>query len=181
MRDNISASTRGFSLVELLVTMAVAVILTVAATPSLTQFFRTNRIAAATNELVLSLQLARAEAARRGRDVSLCRSVDGATCAAGTGWAAGWIVFQDGASTGTAAPTGAGSELIRVFDAVHGSLGLTGPAAHLRFRPDGTVEQASAAEVEFGVTVEGCRGDQRRDIHVSRLGRVRTARAECGA
>ena len=173
--------TRGFSLIELLVTLSVAAILLAMATPSLAQFFRSNRVSSATNEVVLSLQLARAEAARRGRDVTLCRSTNGTTCASGTAWATGWIVFQDAASSGAAAPTGAGSELIRVFDSLDSSLSLTGPNDHLRFRPDGTVEQIATggSDVAFALTVSGCRGDQRRAISISRLGRVRTARAEC--
>lgn len=181
MRSTDRKGPGGFSLVELLVTLSVAAVLLVMATPSLAQFFRNNRVATATNELVLSLQLARAEAARRGRDVSVCRSTDGSTCASGTGWAAGWIVFQDGNTTGAGAPTGAGSELIRVFDALDASLSLTGPTAVVRFRPNGTVEQAGTGEVAFGLSVQNCSGDQRRTIQVSRLGRVRTARQGCSA
>jgi type IV fimbrial biogenesis protein FimT len=181
MRNEVARKCGGFSLVELVVTMAVAAILLAIATPSLAQFFRTNRVASATNELVLSLQLARAEAARRGRDVSLCRSTDGSTCASGTGWSAGWIVFQDANTTGAGAPTGTGSELIRVFDALDASISLTGPTAVVRFRPDGTVQQVAPDEVAFGLTVQNCSGKQQRAINVSRLGRVRTSSEECDA
>jgi type IV fimbrial biogenesis protein FimT len=172
---------RGFSLIELFVALSVAAILLAVATPSLASFFRTNRLAAASNELVVSLQVARAEAARRGRDVSVCRSTDGATCANSTAWAAGWIVFQDANSSGAAAPTGAGSELIRVFDPLDTSLALAGPDTHVRFRPNGSIDTTGSAEQTFTVTVEGCSGMQKRRISLSRLGRVRTSSLACSA
>jgi type IV fimbrial biogenesis protein FimT len=168
-------------LIELFVGLAVASILLAVATPSLTSFFRTNRIAAATNELVISLQVARAEAARRGRDVTVCRSTDGATCASSTAWAAGWIVFQDANSSGDAAPTGTGSELIRVFDTLDASLALTGPSTHVRFRPNGSIDTTSSSEQTFTLSVEGCNGTQKRRISVSRVGRVRTTSLACAA
>jgi type IV fimbrial biogenesis protein FimT len=170
----------GFTLIELLVALAVASILIAAATPSLSSFFRTNRLAATTNEMVLSLQLARAEAARRGRAVSLCASSDGATCAGGTAWAGGWIVFQDANATGTPAPGGSGAQLIRVFQASDGAVSLTGPA-FARFNPDGSASAALGSESVFDVQVEDCVDAQRRRVRINRLGRVRTERAGCGA
>jgi type IV fimbrial biogenesis protein FimT len=171
----------GYSLVELLVTLSMMALLLAMAAPSFAGFFRTNRLATASNELIVGLQIARAEAARRGRDVSICRSSDGATCASGGAWATGWIVFQDANSSGAAAPTGSGSELIRVFDALDQSLALAGPTSHLRFRPNGSVEPSAGTEQEFTLTVTGCQGEQKRRIYVSRLGRVRTTAVGCDA
>jgi type IV fimbrial biogenesis protein FimT len=165
----------GFSLIELLVTLAGAAILIAAATPSLSSFFRVNRVAGATNELVLSLQLARAEAARRGRPVSVCRSADGTTCSGD--WADGWIVFADANVTGTPSPTAAGAEVIRVFGALDPSLSLTGPD-FTRFAVDGSIAGA-AAELEFTLTVARCTGQQRRRIFLNRVGRVRSQVLAC--
>ena len=169
----------GFNLIELLVTLAVASILIAAATPSFSAFFRTNRLASTTNEMVLSLQMARAEAARRGRPVSVCRSVDGATCAGGTAWADGWIVFQDANATGVPSASASGAELIRVFQAVDGPVSLTGPA-FARFNPDGS-SSAAATETVFDVQVEDCVDQQRRRVRINRLGRVRTQAVGCSA
>lgn len=173
----------GFSIVELVVTLAVAAILLAIATPSLGAFFRTNRLAASTNDVVLSLQLARAEAARRGRAVSLCRSSDGSTCTAGAAWAGGWIVFQDANAAGTPAPTSADSELIRVFQPLDEGLTLTAPADYVRFRADGSLDwtgvAASVTERAFDLRVSGCRGNQQRRISIGRLGRVRSAPQVC--
>lgn len=173
----------GFSIVELMVTLSVAAILLAIASPSLAAFFRANRLATVSNELVLTLQLARAEATRRGRDVSVCFSTDGTACSGGTAWNGGWIVVQDDNNTGTPAPNAAGP--IRVFDAVEPTLTLTAPAAYLRFHPDGTLDwtgaTAGAIERLFVLSVTDCRGDQRRRISLTRLGRVRSAAVGCSA
>lgn len=170
----------GYNIVELLVTLVVASVLVTAATPSLSAFFRTNRLASATNEVVLALQLARAEAARRGRPVSVCRSLDGASCALGTAWAPGWIVFQDANATGNPSATAAGAELIRVFEGVDDSVLLTGPS-FARFSADGSANVTAGSEVRFDVRVEDCQGQQRRRVMINRLGRVRTATVGCEA
>ena len=54
------AQSRGFTLVELLVTLAVAAILLALATPSFADLLRANRLAAANNALVTALNVARA-------------------------------------------------------------------------------------------------------------------------
>lgn len=179
-----TATASGFTLIELLVTIAIAAILLAFAVPSMAELIRNNRLAAATNELVTALQMARAEAVRRGRPVTICSSDDGSACTASTtGWASRqWLVFQDGASSGNPATSGAGFELIRVFPGLDQGLALTSPQAWLRFAASGTVTPAPAGgapEQDFALVPEGCSGDGRREVSVSRLGRVRSARGAC--
>ncbi len=172
----------GFSLVELLVTLAVAVILVTAATPSLLQFVRANRLAAASNELVAALQLARAEALRRGRPVGVCASGDQSTCNAGGDWSGGWILFQDAVVSGAPAPTATGAELVRVWQRLDGFI-LGSQVAWLRFLPDGSVDWPagdSGIERHFDLRPQACVGDGDRRIHVGRLGRIRTEKRACG-
>ena len=84
----------GFSLVELLVVLAIAGILAAAATPAFTSIINTNRLASASNELTATLQNARMEASRRGKRVVVCPSNDGAVCSAGSRWK-GWVAWED--------------------------------------------------------------------------------------
>lgn len=91
---------RGFTLIELMVTIAVAAILMALAAPSMTTLIGSNRIQAEAASLVGDMQFARAEAIKRGIDVTICPSSDGAACLATTSWHSGWMVFSDLAQPG---------------------------------------------------------------------------------
>ncbi|MEZ5564473.1 MAG: GspH/FimT family pseudopilin [Gammaproteobacteria bacterium] len=87
---------RGFSLIELMVVLAVAAIALGLGVPAFTSVFANNRMSAATNDLVSSLHAARAEAITRQVTVTLCPTPDGATaCVAGGNLAQGWTAFID--------------------------------------------------------------------------------------
>lgn len=79
-------SQPGFTLIELLVTIAVLAILIAAAVPSFTSLINANRLSTQANEMVATLQMARSEAVRLNTSVVVCRSTDGATCAAAGRW-----------------------------------------------------------------------------------------------
>ena len=91
MRRN---SLLGFSLVELLVAIAIVAILVAAAFPSFEGSLRRNRLATTTNELIASVSLARSEAIRSTDGGGVCASADGLAC--GSDWNAGWLVWVDG-------------------------------------------------------------------------------------
>ncbi len=85
----------GLTLVELLVTLAIAVIVTTIAVPSFRWLVLDTRLSTAVNGLVHDLALARSNAVTRGRSVVLCPSADGTRCLATSEWHRGWIVFVD--------------------------------------------------------------------------------------
>lgn len=97
--DNVTQVQKGFTLVELLVTLAVAVILVTLAAPSFQTMIDNNRRSAQVNEFVADLSYARSEALKRGNNVVLCRAsnfnADTPTCGSGSGWQSGWIVYND--------------------------------------------------------------------------------------
>src|SRR5271168_4072376 len=96
------AKTRqsGFTLLELMMTIAVAAIFTAIAIPSFRYITNANRIASELNGLLGDLQLARAQAIKEGRTVTVCQSSDNATCTNSTSWQGGWIVFSDPTNVG---------------------------------------------------------------------------------
>jgi type IV fimbrial biogenesis protein FimT len=93
----------GFSLFELLVAMLIAALILGIASPSFRDFQRSRRLTAVANDLLSMLQLARTEAVKRQKVVSLCPSADHSTCTGKPDFAA-WIVFEDQDPNGTCQP-----------------------------------------------------------------------------
>jgi type IV fimbrial biogenesis protein FimT len=88
----------GFTLIELMLTIAIAAVVMGLAIPSFNTAIKNNRLTTQANDLVTSLNLARSEAVKRGTRVRLCKSNDGANCVAdgaASNWAQGWIIFTD--------------------------------------------------------------------------------------
>jgi type IV fimbrial biogenesis protein FimT len=103
----------GFTIIELMVTLALAAIVLMAAVPSFNQIIKSNRLTANVNDLVYAVSLARSEALKSG-GASVCASSDGATCD-DVLWKQGWIVFTD--FDGDCAVDG-GEQVVKVFDAI---------------------------------------------------------------
>lgn len=86
----------GFSLLELMVVVAIVGIGLAIAVPNLTEFVRNARASNATNDLYAELSLVRTEAIKQKRPVSICASTDGLACSGDAGdWGMGRIIFQD--------------------------------------------------------------------------------------
>jgi type IV fimbrial biogenesis protein FimT len=77
-------SQRGFTLIELMVTMAVLVILITIGVPSFNDLVQNQRVKTAVSELHSSLIFARSEAIKRNAEVTITRN--------GASWSNGWNV-----------------------------------------------------------------------------------------
>jgi len=85
----------GFSVIELMVTVAVLSILLVLVAPSFQTTIQNNRLYTQVNDFHLSLSRARSAAMSRVQRVTVCASADGATCSNSGIWENGWIVFSE--------------------------------------------------------------------------------------
>jgi type IV fimbrial biogenesis protein FimT len=95
-------TVQGFSLVELLIAVAVFGLLVLFAGPSYRNWIAAQELANHAHFLAGTLNLARSEAIKTGYRVNLCKSPDRLQCADdGSGWELGWILYidenQDGA------------------------------------------------------------------------------------
>lgn len=89
-----SRSSAGFTLWELVWTLLIVGVLVGVGAPSFRTVSLDARRTADINAFVLAVQLARSEAAKRGRPAVVCPSPDGTRCGGGqAGYTSGWIVF----------------------------------------------------------------------------------------
>ncbi|MBN8772197.1 MAG: GspH/FimT family pseudopilin, partial [Thiobacillus sp.] len=79
----IDAKKRGFTLIELVVTLAVAGILLGIAIPNFQLFVMNNRMASQANDLITALNMARSEAVKRAANVMVC---SGTVCPGAVSW-----------------------------------------------------------------------------------------------
>lgn len=174
----------GFTLIELMVVLAVLAILQTQAAPAFSGVVASVRLTAAVNSLLSSLLLARSEAIKRNSRVVLCKSATGDACTPVGGWEQGWIVFHDANNNAT---RDSSEVIVSREHALPSPLRLFGnsPVAnYVSYTPSGRTEYASGA-FQAG-TLTACthsttEGDARQ-IVINIAGRPRTVKttvAQC--
>lgn len=106
----------GFTIIELMIALAIAAILAAIAAPSFRATIQNNRLVTQVNELQASLGLARSEAIKQNNNVTTCPSSNGTSCTGS--WQNGWIVFVD--DNGAVGTVDAGDIVLRVHGTIFG-------------------------------------------------------------
>ena len=112
----------GFTLLELIITVALVSIVMAIAIPSMTTFNQNDRLVTNINTMIGHLAYARSEAVKRSQQVSICVSNDAATCTGGNNWEDGWIVYIDADGSNT---FDASEEILRAQQALGSNQTLT--------------------------------------------------------
>lgn len=154
----------GFTLIELMVTLAVLAILLTVGVPDFQAFIQKNRISAAANTLISALNLARSEAISRGSDVKMIRT-------GGDAWEGGWQIL------------GSTNEIIKTYPAmsqitIHtGNNYLNWVGFHSNGFPfSGGQLPNDAFKICSTRNPDSVKG---RNLFISRLGRTRSVDSSC--
>ncbi|MCU0950744.1 MAG: GspH/FimT family pseudopilin [Burkholderiaceae bacterium] len=194
------ARARGFTLIEAMVVITISAILLAVGVPMFNGTIASMRASEAANSLVASLEVARAEAIRRGIPVTLCRVTSPAANAcddaafggyAADDWAVGWVVWGD---VPNAAP--AAADVANVIDdndrlqfqptLASGSTQRAqiinpGAVTAITFRPDG-LRNVGGAAINFRIAYpQAAQGAavSCRQVSVDISGRVSSSRITC--
>lgn len=148
---------RGFTIIELMITLVVAAILLAIAVPSFRSMIADNRLSGTATQVVASLNLARSEAIKRGASVQVASS-------SGTGdWKNGWSVNVGGTE-------------LRHVDAVGGDQTVAGTASSVQFNSRGELVGGGTLTIDV---CDGRTGEKGRRVGVARTGRVQSEELSC--
>jgi type IV fimbrial biogenesis protein FimT len=127
----------GFTLVELMVAVAILAILAAFAAPSLQSAFDRYRVNAASDDFRSSLNYARSEAIRTRSRISVARSSsnNGVVCATAEEWQCGWIIYRD--TNANNVRDVATEPVLKAIEAMPGgTVAMMNPAAQTQIRFD---------------------------------------------
>ncbi|MCH1924384.1 GspH/FimT family pseudopilin [Shewanella sp. C32] len=151
----------GFTLVELMVTIAVAAILLTVGVPSLKSLYDAYRGNSEISRIQQALSFARNQAISYGAPVAVCPNNNGTSC--GSDWQSGLLIYAT-----TTADTATVSKVLKVVEGFNSSDRIAG--GKIVFRPDGLT--SNTAQVSFIYCPNGERSGSR-SINVSSSGMIR--------
>lgn len=158
----------GFTLIELMVTIAILVIIVTFAIPAFQDLIESNRVTSQTNNLLSAFKTARSEAVNRGQPVTLT--------AVGGDFTQGWCIYQGASGSNCSSVTA-----IREFEA-NDLVSINSVSGDTSFEFDGQGRMAVPnTAVDINVEPADCNGeaDARREINISVAGRASFSRGDC--
>jgi type IV fimbrial biogenesis protein FimT len=161
-------ASHGFTLVELIVTIAIVAILATIGVPAFNNLIRDGAASTEGNALLGAVQLARSEAVKRGVSLWVVPQT-------GTNWQAGWEVRIDDGDTLFDRTK---DTLLRHFDGIKSS--VTASHNQLRIAPNGSLAVPSSVST-FKLKPSGCQNNEQRLLTVNVSGRASLSRIDCGS
>ena len=161
---------KGFTLVELMVTVAVAGIIAAIAAPSFSKMISHNRLVSSGNEMIAGLQVARTEAITRRVTTTFCPSNDGANCSGAVGNQ--WIVLS---TTGVLRSVAANPKV-----SLKTSANVASGNTRITFTPSGFVQVGAKSSGTISLCAADLSGQNAVDISAAVV-RITSAKREAGA
>lgn len=157
----------GMTLIEQIMLLAIAAVLTGMAVPPMRSLLARNRLQVAQTDFIAALQHARGTAVMTGRHTLLCPTRDGSRCSDEMRWDGGWLLGHD--SDGDRQPDR--GRPLYAGSGYAGKLTILSSAGrhYVRFRPDGSARGSN-------ITLLFCRAGNAGhalSVVVSNAGRVR--------
>ncbi|MDH5631841.1 MAG: GspH/FimT family pseudopilin [Gammaproteobacteria bacterium] len=170
---------QGFTLVELMITLAILAVIGSFALPSFRDTILNMRIRTEASELVGAFQIARSESIKRKAFVAVCaKNAASSTCntAATTSWDDGWLIWID---TNRDAVFDGGEELVRQSDGMSSGVIINTSASlpNLSYLPDGSSNVAVGTE--FRVCDNNRTGELGRRVELTLTGRAKVSEYTC--
>lgn len=173
---------KGFTIIELMVTLVVLAIVLAIAIPNFSRQVINNNSLALGEEFITALNFARAEAVKRARSVSICASANSTACGNAANWSDGFIVFTDKAAETAASPEI--DEILQVWgdfnqDAVIDVKRDGTNQSFIRYTGLGTSARLEHPVTTIQVKTTGCTGKAAKDIVINASGAVSVDRVSC--
>jgi type IV fimbrial biogenesis protein FimT len=170
---------KGFTLIEMLITIAVGAITLTWAVQSARSIIVNNRLTSQANDFITALQFARSEALKRGSTVTVCSSSTLTSCASSTTWSGGYIVFADADGDAT---VDTGETVLKKYASLAGTPTFTGNTNNVRYLSSGfsrEFTQSSPTSYAFTLSATGCAGNESRVIDINPIGRPLITKSSC--
>jgi type IV fimbrial biogenesis protein FimT len=176
----------GYTLMELLITIAIMVIVMAIGVPSFDAIVKNNRLESQTYDISTAFSVARMEAIDKGVTMSLCSSTDQATCRSDgdkNNWADGWILFRDINANGVVDTPNCANDandcVIKVWPALTGASVLTGSSNFVVYAIDGRLNSAVMSLTLTADVAANCGSNQKRTFTLSVTGKLNTTESDC--
>lgn len=159
-------STKGFTLIELMIAIAIMAVLAAVGVPAFQTMILNNRIVTTNNALLGVLQMARSEAVNKRKNIRVCPSTDQLTCTADGNWHDGIIVLND-------------ALLLRVMPATRNGVQITSVLTEVVYQGNG---RTTANNPRFRVFDDRAAAEPAtaRNVCINLIGQVASVRGNLG-